>query len=687
MRSDRLTVSLVVLVAMSLGVSAFGQEGDLRVLPVKTEAGPTKRMLRRHLHRKANEAFERRRKTIEALKTPDQIQKYAEDQRNNMRRALGFWDEGKTGNGFPEKTPLNARTVGRFEGDGFVVEKVIFESQPKHFVTALLYLPAKTTKPVPGVLIPCGHSSNGKAAGSYQLLGMSLARHGMAALCYDPIGQGERYQLLDDKGKRRFRSTDEHTLVGVGSILVGRNTATYRIWDGVRALDYLESRKEVDGKKLGCAGNSGGGTLTEYLMALDDRIVAAAPGCSVTTFERKIVAPGPGDAEQNIFGQFAFGLDHADYIHMRAPKPTLICAATHDFVNIKGTWDVFREAKRIYARLGASEKVDLIEADRKHGMSQPLREATVQWMRRWLMGIDQPVTEPASKPFSEAQVRCTPRGQVMLLDEARSVLDINRSLGALLKYRRRLVHDEGRSLADQVAILTAGLTEDLQRKPSAQDVGTVARNGYTIRKLVLTVDTDLQLPGLLFEPTGNKDQASPYLYLHEHGKAADAAPGGPIEKLVKAGHTVLAIDLRGTGETGPSGDNLWGGDWDDIFVSYLLGETMVYGRTIDAMHAARWLAAQATRDKAKRIRVIAVGRAGPPALHAVYYQRSIYNDLQAFESLHLERSITRWADVLNDPNPRGQLVNVRQGVLRHYDLQDLIDSFPKGFVTVSKEDR
>ena len=238
-------------------------------------------------------------------------------------------------------TPLNARVVGELKGDGFRVEKIIFQSLPDCHVTALLYLPTDARPPFPAVLVPCGHTANGKASSGYQRVCMLLARSGMAAFCYDPIGQGERYQLLDDAGRPRYKSTTEHTLVGVSSMLVGRNTATYRVWDGVRALDYLQQRDDIDGARLGCTGNSGGGTLTEYLMALDRRILCAAPGCSVTTFRKRLEDNGLGDAEQNIYGQIAFGLGHADYFHLRAPRPALICSATRDYVDIDGAWQIF----------------------------------------------------------------------------------------------------------------------------------------------------------------------------------------------------------------------------------------------------------------------------------------------------------------------------------------------------------
>src|SRR5207248_6037523 len=274
-----------------------------------------------------------------ALKTPDDVRRRQKELRERFVEALG---------GFPPRTRLNGRTIGTLKGDGFRVERVVYESRPNHHVTALFYLPEGKT-PFPGVLMPCGHSANGKAAEAYQRACILMAKNGLAVLCYDPIGQGERIQLLDRQGKPAIAgSTSEHTMAGVGALLVGSSTATYRIWDGLRSLDSLASRPEVDPKRLGCTGNSGGGTLTAYLMALDDRIVAAAPSCYITSLERLFATIGPQDAEQNITGQVAFGMEHADYLLMHAPRPTLICAASKDFFDNQGTWTTYREATLVY---------------------------------------------------------------------------------------------------------------------------------------------------------------------------------------------------------------------------------------------------------------------------------------------------------------------------------------------------
>jgi dienelactone hydrolase len=374
------------------------------------------------LKRQFNEQLDRRLKAYNSIKSQADCEKWKTERREFFIRQIG---------GFPKRAPLNAKIVGELKGEGYRVEKVLFESQPDHHVTANLYLP-NTKGPYPGVLIPCGHSHTGKAAGGYQRMSILLARHGMAALCYDPIGQGERHQSLDFERDHetfasvsyrletphprvRFLCTTEHTLMGVGCIFLGTNTAQYRIWDGMRAIDYLQSRDDILADKIGCAGNSGGGTLTAYLMALDDRIVAAASACYLTTFRRLIETKGAQDAEQNIFGQIAFGMDEPDYLMMRAPKPTLICASTRDVTfDIGGTWDLFRQSKRFYARLGFPERVELNEADIPHGMYLQHREAIARWMHRWLLGKDKVIREVDPKtlpdPISDKELRAMSEG-------------------------------------------------------------------------------------------------------------------------------------------------------------------------------------------------------------------------------------------------------------------------------------
>ena len=205
--------------------------------------------------------------------------------------------------GLPERTPLNPQVVGCISRRGYRVEKIIFESQPKHYVTALMFLPdpQRFKPPYPGVLVPCGHVTVlSKAHPEYQSMGALLALAGMAALVFDPIDQGERMQLLDAKGEAIFPEKGGHTMIGLGCIPLGRNTARFEIWDGMRAIDYLQSRPEVDPQRIGCTGNSGGGTQTSYLMALDDRIRAAAPSCCLVGLPRLLETAGAGRRAESL---------------------------------------------------------------------------------------------------------------------------------------------------------------------------------------------------------------------------------------------------------------------------------------------------------------------------------------------------------------------------------------------------
>ena len=443
---------------------------DLTVLTETPAGTPPGKQLEVYLKQQFYQLVDQRLAAYEAVKTRADCEKWQKERREFFIRQLG---------GFPERTPLNPRIVGRLKGDGYRIEKLIFESRPGHHVTANLYLPAAasnkaagkvaTTAKYPAVLVPCGHSHNGKAAGQYQRISILLAKHGLAALCYDPISQGERYQMLDlETTHTHFDTakwlkvphprvhvvcTVEHTTAGLGCILLGSNIAQYRVWDGMRAIDYLQSRDDILADKIGCTGNSGGGTLTSYLMALDERILAAAPGGFLMTYRHLIDTKGPQDAEQNIFGQIAFGMDEADYVIMRAPKPTLICASTRDKTfPIEGTWPLFREAKRFYNRLRFPERVELIEADAPHGFTIQTREAAVQWMRRWLLGIDdivreidvlpEPLTdkkiwELSDGDWSDQDLQCTAEGQVLLMPGEKSVFQLNDAIEKQLRLKRR----------------------------------------------------------------------------------------------------------------------------------------------------------------------------------------------------------------------------------------------------------
>jgi len=663
--------TLCLLMVMSM--TAVCAQEDLSVS--NEEAEPAK-MMSAYLKGLAAEAEEQRVAAYEAIKTPEDCAAHQQRLREFFVEQLG---------GFPARTPLNTQVTGRIDRGDYTIEKIIFESRPKHFVTGVLYLP-KGEPPFPAVLVPCGHSANGKAAEAYQRGPILMAKNGMAAFCYDPIGQGERSQILDAEGKQRYSSTLEHTLVGVGAMLIGRNAASYRVHDGMRAIDFLQSREEIDGERIGCTGTSGGGTLTSYLMALDDRITAAAPSCYLTSLARLVETIGPQDAEQDIHAQIAFGMGHAEYVMMRAPKPTLMCTATRDFFDIEGSWDSFREAKRFYTRLGYPERVDLMESDDDHGFRQPHRTAAARWMRRWLLGIDDAVTEPEFEVLPDEDLLCTPNGQVMLLDGARSVCDLNADAEGELRKRREAFwsdiggHNRTAIVSPDIALAEvrefAGIRPlDELPEPQVEKVGEIERDGYRIDKLVLRPEDGIMLPALDFVPADGDGNS--VLWLNGEGKAVDAAPGGAIEELVRAGRRVLAVDLRGIGETESEGNykgwgELFGLGWQDIFLAYMLDRSYLGMRAEDILVCARYLGDESP------IEVVGIGEAGPPALHAAALEPDL------FSTVTLRRSLVSWSNVVETPVSRNQLVNAVHGALEVYDLPDLLGCLPADKVTIEE---
>ena len=657
---NSITITLIAISLWAISVPLHAE--DLTVLGEKVNGTPPGDMMKNYLLQVADQLRQQWNTDYENRKTPEQITEYQKRLKSNFIEALG---------GFPERTPLNPQVTGTVKRQGYIVEKIIFESQPAHYVTALLFLPDndRSKKPYPGVLIPCGHSAQAKGYDLYQRTGALMALNGMAAMVFDPIDQGERSQLLDENGKAPFWGTRSHTMLGVGAILLGRNTARFEIWDGMRAIDYLQSRAEIDGGKIGCTGNSGGGTQTSYFMALDDRITAAAPSCYITSFDRILNTIGCQDAEQNIYGQLAFGMDHADYIMMRAPKPTLICCATKDFFDISGVWDSYRFAKRLYTRMGFAERVDLVETDNTHGYNVDLRQGAARWMARWLLACDEPIIEPDDIVLlTEEEALCTPDGQVMELENARSVYDLNIEYeNKLAKQRKKRWSNPDKSEALQKVRTVTNIRElaDLS-EPGIEEMGVIKRDGYTIEQLILTPEKGIYLTSLKFVPENRTGDV--VLYLNENGKGADADPNGPIEKLVKEGETVFAVDVRGTGETKQTkqryGAPFFGTDGQDVYAAYVMGRSYVAMRTEDILIAARYAIAN-IEPQSKTVALMAIGNVGVPALHAAALESKL------FKSVTLTRTLISWSNIIHSRRSDNQLINTVHGALKVYDLPDL----------------
>ncbi len=646
---------MATMVLMTATVGAGPHPHILGPLP---NGAPPAEMMTLYLRGKLLDAFDHRAEVLEQdLATPESILARGQRMRDFFVQQLGGW---------PEKTPLNPQVVGGDERDGFRYEKIIYESRPNFFVTAILYLPV-TDGPYPAVLVPCGHDATGKAAEAYQRAAIFLAHNGVAAMIYDPIGQGERSQLLDADGKQKYGATIEHTMTAVSCIPLGLNVAGYRIWDGIRGIDYLCSRDDIDPARIGCTGNSGGGTLTSYIMALDERVQCAAPSCYITSLKNLIIKDGPHDGEQNIAGALGFGMDQGDYILMRAPKPTLICCATRDFFPIAGTWDSFRIAKRAYTKLGFEERVNLAEADEQHGYTPLLRQAMARWMLRWLKGLDEPVVEGDFDVLTDEEVQVTPKGQVLLLDGAKSVFDINAEVDATLAESRKTEPKE--NVLTKVREITGIRPLADLPEPNVVVVSETKEDGYALRRVVLTPEIGIELPAYVYVPEAFNGEAV----------CAVAADKGDIDAdslavLARGGALVIAPDLRGLGETtsnwthGEAWDQAFGPGYKATALAYLLGRPILTMRAEDVLVCSRFAATYENGGAPRQVQLLAQGVAGPPALHAAALEPDL------FSKVRLERALLSWSSVVRTPETVRQYENTVHGALRAYDLTDLVAS-------------
>jgi hypothetical protein len=579
-----------------------------------------RRMLYESLVAESAKAIDARRRALELLKTPEDVANRRDALRAKFLEVLGE---------FPERMPLNAKVTGVLRRDGYRIEKVIYEPVPDHHVTANLYLP-DGTGPFPGVLFPLGHYDTPKAAEEYQRTCILFARNGLAVLTYDPIGQGERYQTAGP----RARGTSEHTLVDVGALLVGRCAASYFVWEGMRGLDYLAGRPEIDPKRLGCMGNSGGGTLTAYLMALDERVACAVPNCFITSVEKLYASAGPQDGEANLRGLVAAGFGHSDYFLLRAPRPAQLSCPTRDYYDIEGAWTTFREAKRVYGVLGHAERMDLFEHDDKHSISRPFREAALRWMRRWLLGVDDAPVEAAGPIENARDLQCTASGQVLkdFAEKTTYALTADRAR-ALAGKRRRLEVDVLRGEARRLIGLDGPVA------PAAVKGGC------------FETDAGIRLPGRVV------GEGPRVLIVHGGGYAkADIGSW--------AGHEVTAIDLRGMGETEPEAPHrgmapFVKADWKEAYLALNLGRTLLGLRVRDVLSVAA-----AMDIDGRGVHLVGVGAAAPVALHAALLDARI-------RRLTLDEMVVSWTSVATTDITVNQLTNVVPGVLEVYDLPDV----------------
>jgi Acetyl xylan esterase (AXE1) len=610
----------------------------------------------------------------------------------------------------PQRTPLNARTLGETQADGFRIRKVIFESQPNFFVTALLYVPdgAPAGGKRAAIIMSPGHAPSGKAGDAP--VAAIFARNGFIVLSYDPIGQGERLQYPDPAkpgSSLAMRPTGEHGEASLQPMLIGDTFARYEVWDAMRGVDFLASLPNVDPHRIGALGCSGGGTITALTGALDTRIAAIGTACYITSFDTLLPALGPQDAEQSTPRFISSGLGFPDWIELAAPRPYAVLSTYSDMFPFAGARTTVIEARRFYSLFdpasagtppgGAAPSIPptpagpALNVDTTNGISP---QARLQWItgpggHAALMPImgdiigfflrnlqpdadaDYPflpagngpraaMTLIANLPKDAFQV--TPTGQVATSDpDCATVYTLNKKRAA------QLVPAHRPPIAfDQLGTIIRNVT-GADAKPGASKFDPAflaAKSG----PLDFPTAGGLHLEADLAVPSAPRHHPAVLLLVPSSIRGSDAlahANQARFESLVAQGNVVLALTPR---PSPPGTDDMKAPLLGPFYLLSLradmVGRTLVGLRADDVIRAVDYLADRGDVDPG-RISADASGHMGLVLLHAGVLDRRI-------RRIDINHVLTSYRSLIDAPLPTGAPEDVLPGVLLHYDIPDLV---------------
>ena len=617
------------------------------------------RCLPDYLKSLAMAAHARREAELAKLTSPEAVktrQKWARDT---------FW---RLSGGIPERTPLNLRTLGGFERASYRVEKIVYESRPRFHIPALLYIPKNFMPPFPGVLFQMGHALNGKANASYQRCCQGLAQLGYLVLAFDPMGQGERVYYPDASGIRtRLGSADdEHTHPGKQMLLNGDSSTRMQTWDAVRSLDVLASHPLVDPKLLASTGQSGGGTTTMFLVAVDDRLAAAAvcSGNTENVVSAQFNPPGPiDDAEQNIVNSGPAAFDRWDMFYPFAPKPMFVSVSDKDWFGtysptyITNGWQEFQKLKRVYQMLGASEKLAWGHTPMPHGLAYDLRIHVYNWFGRWLRGDQKPVSaEPPTMLERDETLWVTKTGSVIREFGGETPFTLNR-------------HAKPAPLMPYAAPRISGSAPTILRK--------IAWRGVRIEVLEFPSDPRVFLPAWLYLPESAPRDC--LVVLQASNRLVNWREDELFEQLARHGHAVCVPDIRGAGDLGgayPGGASAYARDIprEEAFawVSLVLGCSLLVQRVTDILAVL----GVSARLPGVQLKIAAQGKMCLPALLAAQQAKDV-------GPFYFSGPLASLRSLVETESYNYSFSNFHPGMLAHPDIPELIQAIAPRKVTLA----
>jgi dienelactone hydrolase len=546
---------------------------------------------------------------LHAKDMPPPDRKTWEERRARLRDAM-FAAMGP----FPDKPcALEPKKVGVLKRTGYRIEKLLLQTRPDVWMTASAYVPDPVKGKLPAVLAVHGHWPWARRDPVVQARCLGLVKLGFFVLAVDAFGAGERYT---EPGKGTYHGAlYGGTLWPTGQTLLGM-----QVYDNRRAVDYLRSRTEVDGDRLGITGASGGGNQTMYAGALDERFRAAVPVCSVGTYQAYLhsaccvceVLPG--------------GLrlaEEGDVLALVAPRALMVINATKDAFqfSVGEAEKSIRRARAIFKLYDVDKKLQHATFESGHAYNQPMREAMYGWMTRWLKdeGDGKPIAEPkheVEKPEELACLSDATRPKTFLFPPSFAAREAARVLAKINEQKPDHLED----WESTAIFMRTRLRKDVfggfpkETKPDAKLGEAKTVDGVKTTPVLLHAEPKLPLPVLVKSKDG-KERMSACVLLNLDGKTK-ALEHPLAQALLDKGWTVVAPDLRGTGETKPAGDPIKGApDHNSAEHALWIGRPLLGQWVFDVQHLLDWLALQPSLRK-DRFAVAGIGQAGVVAICA-----------------------------------------------------------------------
>ena len=544
---------------------------------------------------------------------------------------------------FPTNEITDIKVVDRIQEHGYQIEKIIVASRPGYVVPANVYVPAKKwSPPYPGVISLIGHwepAILGKAAEDIQARCIGLARRGYVVITFDPIGQGERcfYWDFQKKKSELGMNTNLHAYLNFPLKLTGENLAAWFTWDALCAVDYLLQRGDVDATRIAVTGASGGGNATRFLGAVDSRISALIPTCSMfyrgTQFRVGFSNP---DGDQNLPFSLHYGIERLDQLLVNNPQGILLLNASRDKNSVMQAVDAYHEMKDLYDRLDVENSVDLRILGNPHGYNRGFREAMYLWLDKFFGKKELDPTEKEMH-FNTLQDLSVSGSTIYKAFNSKTEFAINgkkakqiipqipniHSLGQTEKYQKNIIN----------SIKKVCQLEDNIHIPESISINSKIVGNTQIDKLLLQADGNIQLPAVIMKPVLENEKCTGLLYLHERGKVNGIKT---LQKLMNSQMVIMALDVRGYKEEPnvfpglkkmPNIDKyqfIWEKNGDGLLTaeSYELGLSLFGQRVGDVIRGVKYLSSLPNVDS-KNIIVFGEGDDALLALHAGLLEQSV----------------------------------------------------------------